>query len=406
MEFKYVAKDKKGTPVTDTAIAPSVSVLVSRLKSEGLLPIKVYEVKPSNGKLGSLFKVKRGKISGKELAVFTRQLATMLTAGLLLTEALETISEDMENKYFRGVLKKLREDIQGGHNFSIGLAKFSRIFPSTYVAIIKSGEATGNLDKTLSNLARYLENTERMKEKVKTAIRYPLFVLGFAIFVVSVIVLFIIPKFKGMFAEAGAQLPLLTRVVVTVSEFCLHNVLTVIILGIISVIAFFYLLRIPAFKFFVDVWKLKLPLIGKDIIHKAKVSSFCRTLGTLLTGGVGLSTSLEITSHVVDHLQLGQAIERIRVRVIAGSTLSDEIRAQKKLFPRLVSKMASVGEKTGRVDEMLKRTADYYDEELETALQNLTAILEPALIIFVGGMVLIVVLALYLPIFRLATAIR
>lgn len=406
MEYKYIANNNKGKRVTSTAIAPNVSALVMRLKSEGLVPVKVIEVKSSNDKYKLKIKMRRGRVTNKQLAVFTRQLAATLTAGLLLTEALETISEDNENRYFCEVLKKLREEIQGGHNFSSVLAKYPRIFPNTYVAIVKSGEATGTLDKTLTHLAKYLEAAERMREKVKTAIRYPLFVMGFAFFVVSVIVLFLIPKFKGMFDSAGARLPLLTRIVVSISEFCLHNALLVLILIIASTILFWYLMKVPVFRYTMDVWQFKIPIIGKEIIHKARVSSFCRTLGTMLSGGVGLSHSLEITSQVVDHLQLGQAIERIRVRVIAGSAISDEIRAQKKLFPRLVSKMAAVGEKTGRIDDMLIRTADYYDEELETTLQNLTAILEPALVIFVGGMVLIVVLALYLPIFNLATAIR
>ena len=164
-------------------------------------------------------------------------------------------------------------------------------------------------------------------------------------------------------------------------------------------------MKSPKFKFSVDVLKFKLPVVGKEIIYKAAVSRFCQTLGVLISGGVGLSLALEITAKVVNNLLLEEAIEKIRIRVISGIPLSDEIRAQ-KIFPRLVSKMVAVGEKTGRIDEMLKRTADYYDEELEISLQNLTALLEPALLIFIGGIVLIVVLALYLPIFKLSSAVR
>ena len=407
MEFRYVANDLKGKRISNTAFAPNVSDLVMRLKTDGLLPLKVYEIKPSNGKAKAFLKMpSTSKVSGKELAIFTRQLAATLTSGLLLTEALETIAEDLENVYFCNVIKKLFEDIRGGKDFSMALNKFPRIFPKTYIAIIRSGEATGKLDRTLTNLAKYLENSERMKEKVKSALRYPMFILGFAWFVVGVIVFFLIPRFKGMFSAAGAQLPLLTRIVVGISEFCLKNVFATALIIFAGWILFLYLMKIPAFRYQVDVLKLKLPIVGKEVIHKAKVSSFCRTLGTLLAGGVGLSTALEITAQVVNHLQISEAIERIRVRVVGGSSISDEIKAQKKLFPRLVSKMAAVGEKTGRTDEMLKRTADYYDEELETTLQNLTALLEPALIVFIGGIVLIVVLALYLPIFKMSSAIR
>ena len=197
----------------------------------------------------------------------------------------------------------------------------------------------------------------------------------------------------------------MTRIVVNTSEFAIHHV----VMFFIVVIAFYFLwrflLKSPQFKFTVDILKFKLPIVGKEIIYKAAVSRFCHTLGVLIAGGVGLSSAIEITAKVVDNLYLGKAIERIRVRVISGIALSDEIKAQ-KVFPHLVSKMVAVGEKTGRIDNMLVRTASYYDEELETSLQNLTALLEPALLIFIGGIVLIAVLALYLPIFKLSAAMK
>jgi len=405
MELKYIANDKSGKRVTGVTRASSIASLVMRLKNDGLVPLKVAAVNLSQKNGNGFLNHFRHQVKSKELVIFTRQLAAILSAGLLLTEALETISDDLENPYFSKLIGDIKSDIIGGSDFSTALAKHPNIFSKTYIFIVRSGEATGNLHKTITDLAKYLESSERMKEKVKSALRYPLFILGFAIFVVMIIVFFLIPKFKGMFMSAGAQLPLLTRIVVGVSEFAVqHFGIFLIVVAILWGLAW-YALKFPKVRFLLDVLKFNLPIIGKEIIQKSLISRYCRTLGILLAGGVGLSSSLEITSQVVDHLALGQTIERVRTKVIGGAAISEEIRSH-KIFPRLVAKMTAVGERTGRIDDMMKRTADYYDEELEITLQNLTALLEPALIVFIGGIVLIVVLALYLPIFKLSTAIR
>ncbi len=402
MHFKCIARDSDGKKIIKVRHGQDVGSVIADLKSEGLLPLKVHALKSAESPQFSLIS---NRVRSKELVIFTRQLAATLSSGLLLTDALETIAEDLENKYFQNIIAALVTDIRGGADFSTALSKFPKIFSITYIAIIKSGEATGRLDKTITELARYLENSERLKEKVITAIRYPLFIIGFAFLVVMVIVLFLIPKFKSMFDSAGAQLPLLTRVIVNISELCLHYSIGVLLAAVGAWILFLVLLRNPAFKYLVDVWKFKLPVVGKEVIYKASLSSFCRTLGVLLEGGVGLSKSLEITAQVVNHSQLSQVIRCVHERVISGSEMSMEIRSH-RIFPSMIRKMVAVGEKTGRVSEMLKRTSDYYEEELENSLSRLTVMLEPMLIIFIGGIVLIVVLALYLPIFKISGALR
>ncbi len=405
MKFKYIARDHKGKRINAVATADNAGMLVARLKAEGLLPVKIYETHSSTDALkGRITKI-RGRVSSKDLVVFTRQLAATLTAGLLLTEALETIAEDLENQYFQDVIRNVLQDIRGGATFSVALAKYPKVFPNTYVPIIRSGEATGSLDKTLANMAHYMEKSERLKEKVKAAISYPLFVFGFACFVVFVMVVFLIPKFAVLFENAHAQLPLLTRMVVGFSQLVLHNLLLGFILIILLVVLGWYLLKFPQVRYNLDAVKFKIPIVGKDIIRKAVVARFCRTLAVLMAGGVGIAAALEITWDVVNHLPMRDAIMKIRTRILAGSSLAEELRAQ-KVFPRLVSKMTAVGQRTGRIDAMLERTADYYEDELENTLQKLTSLLEPALIIFIGGVVLIVVLALYLPIFKLSAAIR
>lgn len=406
MNYRYVAANKvTGQRIRGVTTAASVTDLVSRLRQEAMLPLKVQEIKPAAVKTNFKIEFLSRPVNGKELAVFTRQLAATLSAGLLLTEALEAIADDLENVRFRNILLRIKEDIQGGFDFSSALAKHSRVFSVTYVAIVRTGEATGNLHITMTNLAQYLENTERIKEKVKNAVRYPLFVIGFAVLVVLVIVLFLIPRFQSMFSNAGAELPLLTRIVVGVSEFMIHY-FPLFFIGFVGLwVGVLFSLKYEKPRRIFDTIKIKLPIIGKEIIHKSLVSRFCRTLGFLFAGGVGLSQSLEITGQVVNHSLMQEATAEIRDRVVSGASLAEEIRKH-RIFPRLAAKMVAVGERTGKISDMLTRTSDYYDEELDSSLQSLTTLLEPALIIFIGGIVLIVVLALYLPIFQMSSAIR
>jgi len=415
MEFKYIAKNAKtGKKISDITHADSASELIARLKKRGYLPVKIEglekkaatkEKAKSAKKSKSIFLYLTEKVSGKELAIFSRQLAATLGSGLLLTEAIETISEDMENDYFKRILDSVRIDIEGGLDFSAALSKFPRVFSTTYTAIVKAGEATGNLHKTMASLAKYLENYERIKNKVQSAIRYPLFVVGFAFAVVLVMVLFLIPKFKGMFTGAGVKLPMLTRVVVGFSEMVLQNGWIVILVILVSIVGIWYLSKNPKTRYILDILQLRLPVIGEEVIHKSLISRFCSTMGFLLSGGVGLATSIDITHQVCQHGLMQDAIGRIRKRVLSGATMSEEIRKM-PIFPKLVAKMVAVGEKTGRIDDMFLKTAEYYDEEIEITLQNLTTMLEPVLIVFIGGVVLIVVLALYLPIFQLSMAVR
>jgi len=407
MEFRYVARNKKtGKRVVNNAKAQSVPALVARLKREGLFPLKIDPVKTQGGfEGGATSFFKRGRVRGRELAIFTRQVAATLGAGILLTDALETIAEDLDNTYFRNIINRIMIDIRAGEDFSTALSKHPKVFSLTYVSIVKSGEATGQMDKTLATLAHYLENTERMREKVKSTIRYPLFVFSFAVVVVMVIVLFLIPRFQEMYAQSNTPLPMLTRIIVNISQFFLQQfpyfILGLIILGII----FWSLMKMYWFRYLMDTWKLKFPILGKEIIHKSLLSRFCHTLGFLLAKGVGLARSLEITSQSMNHLPFAEAIEKIKTNILAGATISDQMKAE-KIFPRLATKMCAVGEKSGTVTDMLERTGKYYDEELEISIQNLMVLIEPVLIIFIGGIVAVVVVALYLPIFKIAMVVR
>jgi type IV pilus assembly protein PilC len=405
MDFEYTALDLNRKRIRGISSAESISVLVSQLKQKGLIP---QQIKPVQAELAGISYARKlfyaKKIHPKELAIFTRQLSSCLNAGLLLTDSMETIEEDMENFYFRNVLHDLTLSIRSGSHFSSAMVKYPKVFSDTYVAMIKAGEESGRLDKTLEFLGRYLEETERIKDKVKGALRYPIFVLGFFLLVVGIIVFFIIPKFKAMFMNAGVQLPLITRVVVGISEFMVKNVIWMIAGLIILALVFMSLSKQPKIALFFDRIKVKAPLLGK-VMKKMMLSRFSWTLSLLVSGGISLITALKIGAEVNNNIYLRNIIMDIRANVTAGHAFSAEIKKQ-KFFPPLISKMAQVGDKTGKLSEMLQRTADYYAEEVDRSIQAMTALLEPLLIVAIGAVVLITVLALYLPIFKISSAVR
>jgi len=398
MEYKCLTRDRLGKVSTNFVKGRDVATVVTNLKRDGFLALKVVEIKENKKGGNSFFTLTNKKVKLKETVVFTRQLAATLSAGLVLVEALEVVADDMENKYFQATIRTMRSDIQGGMDFSTALSKYPRIFSIGYVSLVKAGEATGRLYRSMTDLAVYLEKSMNLREKVKSALSYPLFVMSFAFVVVALVVLFLIPKFQEIFAQAGAELPWLTRMVVNVSEASLRFWPFLLAAAFIGGFLFIKMLKIRKFRFQIDKLILKIPIIGKEIIHKSLMSRFSHTLGALLSGGVPLSTSLDITGQVVAHLPTSEAIRQIRDRVVAGANMSDEIKLQ-SLFPSLVSKMVAVGERTGTISEMLKRTANYYDDELDNTLQKLTALVEPVLIIFIGGFICVIIVALYLPIF-------
>ena len=399
MEYKYTAKDRSGNVSTNIVRAKDVASVVIHLKREGFVPLKIKEVKSTRKKLRALLFSASGKVKTKEIVIFTRQLAATLSAGLVLVESLDVVSDEMENKYFQTIIRNIKRDIQGGTDFSTALSKYPNIFTVGYVALVRAGEATGRLYKSMTDLARYLESSERLKEKVKSAMSYPLFILCFAFLVVLGVVFFLIPKFEEMFSQAGAELPLLTRMVVGTSHMALRLWPFLLAAAVVGIFAFIRALKVRSCRYVFDKYILKIPIIGKEVIHKSLMARFCHTLSALLSGGVGLSTSLDITSRVVHHIPIENAIGRIRDSVVAGANMSDEIRMQ-KMFPSLVGKMVAVGERTGTIDEMLRRTAQYYDDELDNTIQKLTSLIEPVLIIFIGGFICIIIVALYLPIFN------
>jgi len=405
MDFEYVVIDKDGRRNKSFMKADSAFAVAASLRNAGGKPLKITALKKEQ-KLNLLQKLFPGKkkVTTRELVVFTRQLGTVLSAGVVLSDAIATIATDQENEYFADVLKAVIYHINAGEDLSNALAYHPTVFSPYYIAIISSGEAVGRLGQTTEGLAAFMEEDEKMRAKFLAAIRYPVFLISFVFLIVSGIVLFLIPKFKVIFEGAGVQLPLLTRIVVGISEFCLHNLIGVLLAGVVIAFAAWYALQIFRIRFMADYILLRTPVIGK-IIRKAFIARFCNTLSMLLAGGVGIIPSLALTTKVMGNFYLKHVIDEIRRSVMAGVAVSEAMGTHEDM-PRVMVKMVAVGEKAGMLSDMLKRIGEYYDQEVTTFLNNINSILEPVFIVIIGGVVLVVALALYLPIFQMSSTIH
>jgi type IV pilus assembly protein PilC len=405
MEFEYISIDKDGKRIKSFMKADSAAALAASLRSSGGKPLKITPMKRVQARsLIGMITWERKEVTSRELVIFTRQLGSILSAGVLLSEAIETIATDMENEHFADILKVVLFHIHGGENFSNALAYHPAAFSSYYIAIVRAGEAIGALGSTMVGLAEYMEESEKMRLKFLAAIRYPVFLLSFVFCIVSAIVLFLIPKFKGIFEGAGVKLPLLTQVVVGASEFILQHLILIGICMALIAFAVWKALEIFRTRFMIDYWLLQVPVIGK-VVRKAFIARFCQTSSMLVAGGVGLITALNLSLEVVNNLYLKQIIGEVRDSVTGGSSLSEAMRSHEAM-PRILVKMVAVGEKSGTLHEMLGRMGKYYDQEVDTFLNNINTLLEPIFIIIIGAVVVVVALALYLPIFQMSGAVR
>jgi type IV pilus assembly protein PilC len=344
-----------------------------------------------------------GKVKDKELTVFTRQIATMINAGLPLVQSLEVLASQQPNKQFKRILTKIREDVEGGSTFAASLKQHPTVFTPLYMSMVEAGEAGGFLDTVLNRLAGYIEKSMALRRKVKGAMIYPATIITVAVAVVIFLLIFVIPTFKTLFEGFGAALPLPTRIVLELSRLVRTHVVTVLgaFVGTVFALRFYY--RTEKGKKVIDSLLLRLPIIGQ-LIRKVSVAKFTRTLGTLVSSGVPILDGLNITARVAGNKVVEEAILKTRSSIAEGKTIADPLGAS-GIFPPMVVQMISVGEQTGALDAMLAKIADFYDAEVDQAVSNLTTLLEPIMIVFLGVVVGGVIIAMYLPIFKLVTVI-
>lgn len=403
--FVYLAKTREGRDVQTSREADSMRSLVSALRQEDLTVISVSELargKPATKRKAIVLPA--GRIKLLDVATFCRQLAAMLEAGLPIVDSVESLSLQTENLNFQKVLNQLKDDIQAGEPFSQALAKHPRVFSPLFVAMVRSGEEGGALSQVLGELSLYLEDQLSLKKKVRSASTYPVFIACFLLIVLGVVVFFLVPKFEDIFSSIGAQLPLPTLMIMKLSRFAIENVLYVIggIIMLILLVRIWSRTRIG--RYFLDSMKLRLPIFGK-LFQKVILARFTRSLASLLASGVSIITSLKIVSRVSGNLLYERAIDGVRNGIIEGSSVAQEM-SKNSLFPPMLNKMVSAGEESGTISQMLNKTAKFFEEEVDATISGLTSIIEPVLILILGGVVGIVVVSLYLPIFQMVGGVH
>jgi len=378
--------------------------VASFLRGRGLTPLSIEEVK-LKASIGQVFQeifsfLRPRQVKAMEVAIFFRQLATMLEAGVNLSECLDNLSTQVENRYFGQIIRQARENIVWGRKFSESLSEYPRIFSPLIVQMVEVGEEVGSLERITSDIAIYLENQIDFKKKVVSATRYPVFITGFFLVAAGVMVFYLIPQFKEIFASYGAELPAISRFVMDISDFLLRNIFyeVAIILGL-GVLLLVHM-RTRKGKARLDRLKLKLPIISK-LVYYQLLARICRTLALLLHSGVLMVVALDRTAAVTENAVAEEAVTKVREEVTQGSTLAEEMKKQ-SFFPPLVVGMVDTGERTGSISEVLPKVADFYDRELDYRIKALTSTLEPILIIGLGVLVAFFVLAMYYPIFHLA----
>lgn len=378
--------------------APSRSAVLARLRGMQIRPIP-EKIKEKSSFLD--FNIAFGGIPTRDLVVFTRQLSTMIDAGLPLVRSLEVIREQQPNAAFKVIIGKVKEDVEGGSSFADALEKHPKAFDSLFANLARAGEAAGVLDVVLQRLASYLEKMDGIKRRIKGAMIYPAVVISVAVIVLSVIMIFVVPTFAELFKDLGTTLPSLTLVIVNISTWLKSNIIYLLIAIVLMVIGVtsLYSKSLKARRL-MDGFLLKLWLIG-DLLLKTVIARFCRTLATLTSGGLPILDGLEITAKSAGNIVVEEAIMDVRKKVSEGQLLAEPLAARPKIFPPMVVQMISVGEQTGNLDDMLDKIADFYEDEVDVAVAALLSAMEPAMIFFLGCTVGIIVVAMYLPMFKL-----
>ncbi|MGA0919897.1 MAG: type II secretion system F family protein [Gemmatimonadaceae bacterium] len=393
--FSYTARTAQGERRTATLEAATRDEAIAQLRRLRLAVVSLEEVA-----------VRRttGRVAMRDIVVFTRQFSTMINAGLPIVQALDILAKQTQNPVLQAVTRQVVFDVESGRTVAEALAKHPNAFSELYVNMVAAGEAGGILDTILLRLATFLEKNDALLRKVRSAMIYPAVILTIAIGAVAVLLVFVIPTFQGMFASVGAALPLPTRLVIAVSDF-LQGFWWMVLGGIAAlVVVWRRAYATPSGRRSIDRMLLAAPVVG-DLLRKSAVSRFTRTLGTLISSGVSILDGLEITAKTAGNRVVADAILASRASIAGGDTIASPL-ARSRAFPPMVISMIAVGEQTGGLDEMLRKIADFYDDEVDTAVSGLLALVEPVMVIALGIVVGGMVVAMYLPIFDLISTVQ
>ena len=398
--FEYRVRDQAGKVVTGTLVAENEQLVVHRLREMGYVPLKVG-VQNLGMKREFNF---RQKAKLKDLAVFSRQFATMVNSGLPILRALSILEQQTESRPIRTAVADVRGEIERGSSLSAAMSKHPKVFNNLYVAMVRSGETGGVLESVLERLSDNLEREVALRQKIKSAMTYPVVVLGFVTLILAGMLIFIVPQFKSIYVTLHGKLPLPTLILLKVSDLLVHKAIFLIIGMIVTAILVRRYIKTERGRDQWDALKLKVPIFG-PLFHKTALARFSRVLGVLNRSGVPILQSLEVTAEVVNNSQISKAIIDVQQAVKQGETLSKPL-GRHGVFPPMVVQMLTVGEETGAIDTMLDKVAAFYDDEVSATVDSLTSLIEPIMIFFVGGAVGLAVIALYLPMFNIINLIK
>jgi type IV pilus assembly protein PilC len=398
--FEWEGRSLSGELMKGTLNADSAKDLRAMVRKDGVILTKAT----AKSGAGARKKVRGGKkVKATHVAIFTRQLSTMIGSGLPLVQSLDILSGQLENPTLRAITHAMKEKIEGGARFAETLRDYPNCFDELYVSLVVAGEEGGMLDSILVRLSVYMEKTERLKRKVKSALIYPSAIVVVAIGVVLVLLLFVIPVFEGMFASFGKALPAPTQIVIAISKLVKAYIVYMIIVAAAGAFLFRRYYKTYSGRRIVDRTSLKIPVLGQ-LLQKASVARVTRTLSTLLTSGVSILESLTIVSKTAGNSIIEDALVMARAEISEGKSISEPLKAS-GVFPPMTVQMIQVGESTGALDSMLNKVADFYDEDVDNLATNLTSLMEPVLMVFLGVVLGGLVVAMYLPIFKLGDVV-
>jgi type IV pilus assembly protein PilC len=401
--YAYKVRDRAGKIVQGTVEAESETAVVGRLRQMGLAPLLIEEHKASLGKKELHFPWS-GRVKPKDIAVMSRQFATMINSGLSLLRALNILAEQTDSAGLREALSIVRSDVEKGQSLSQALAKHPKVFSRLYVAMIKAGETGGVLDKTLLRMAETMEKEVALRHKIKSAMTYPVVVFGLVIIIVSAMLLFVVPMFKNLYGQLGGTLPLPTRVLILLSDF-IKKAWFIWLPGTIgAVVGFRKWIQTEKGRAKWDAIKLKMPVFGV-LVHKTALSRYSRTLAALFRSGVPILQGLDIVKETVNNAVMADAVTEVQLSVKEGASIAKPLE-EHAIFPPMVVQMMLVGEETGALDTMLEKIADFYDQEVDATVEALTSLIEPLLIAVMGVAVGGMVVALYMPMFNIINLIK
>ena len=391
--FKYRAMKSDGTKVEGRYECISRDDAISMITSSGYYPLKIEEIVESKPIEFKVF----DKVTTKDLAIFCRQFYTMLDAGVSIVNCLDILCTELPNRKLRGILTSISEDVKKGELLSVSMARHKKVFPQLLIKMVESGEISGNIDEMMLRMSTHFEKENKINNKVKSAMIYPAVLSVVSIVAVIFIMTFVVPTFIGMFQDENMTLPLITKITIGISSFLSNNIILLTIILIALIIAFNVYKNTPNGMKVISKLKLELPVIGA-LNKKIIVSRFTRTLATLMSSGVSLIHALPTIAGVVDNTLAEESILKIRERVVRGDSLSSVVK-EDELYPNMLSSMIKIGEESGSLDNILNKTADFYEDEVEQAVQTATALLEPILIVFMGVTIGFIVISVMLPMF-------